>query len=118
MIIERNGLSYEYVTYNNRWTIHGHAFIDNAISAFVAQDIKQEFKFVVTYQETVLDINAKVCVFQKGKTDKFISFGCVLVMSNPKLSDLVPDRCEYNELTEIQKRRYFVEGYIVEGYID
>jgi len=117
MIIERNGISYEYVTYNNRWTIHGHGFIDNLISSFIAQDIGQNFRFVITYQEDQINIDAKICVSQMGLR-KFISFGCVMASAQPQLSSLCPDEREFNELTEVQKRRYFVEGYIVEGYID
>lgn len=117
MIIERNGISYEYVTYNNRWTIHGHGYIDNLISAFIAQDIGQEFKFEVTYQETPLNINARICVFQAGVDNKFIPFGCVMAAAQPKLISMCPDKRYYNELTHIQQRRYFAEGYIAEDYI-
>lgn len=116
--ITKNDITYEYVRYNNRWTIHSHAYVDNQISKLVAQDPLKEFAFVVTYQETLTSCDAKICIFQPGLKGSLIPFGCVQASALANLDNFRPDKCYYNELTNIQKRRYFVEDYIVEGYID
>lgn len=112
-----NGITYQYITYNNRYSQPWQYVADNLISKFIAQDINQEFAFVVTYQCTKTIADARICVYQPG-LKKLIPFGCVMASAQPKLDSLCPQETEVNELTDVQKRRYFVKGYIVEGYID
>lgn len=116
MIKEKNGIRYEYITYNNRWSLPWQFYVDNLISAFIAQDIGQEFMFVVTYQCTHITADAQICVYLAG-LKKMIPFGCVMASQRTKLSDLSPQEREFNELTDVQKRKYFEDQYIAEGYI-
>ena len=105
MIKTVNGLTYEYVTTLNRWIYPGSAFVERLVSKFIAQDIGQLYKFVVTYEETLLACDAKICVFQAG-VSKLIPFGCVQASAQPNLASLRPTISDISELTEEQRIKY------------
>lgn len=112
----RNGQTYEYIRYENRYTYPWQYYVDNLISAFISQDVNKEYAFVVNYRCNLITADALICVYQPGRT-KMIAFGCVLASAQAVLSSLRPQECEPVELTESQKLKYFADGYITPGYV-
>lgn len=93
MIKTVNGITYEYVTRQNRWIYPSSQAVDRLISEFIAQDIGQLYKFVITYQETLLTCDALICVYKAGDQGKLIPYGCVQASARPTLAALIPLDC-------------------------
>lgn len=107
---------YQYIRYNNRYSLWWQYYVDNLISALIVQDTDKDHAFVITYQCTLLSADAAIEVYLVGKKN-LIYCGTVMASARARLKDLRPDKCEEGELTETQKIKYFADDYIQEGYI-
>lgn len=120
-IMDFNGMKYEYVRYNNKYSLPWQFYVDNLISYFISQDVNKDYAFVVTYQCTAVVADAIICVFQPGR-NKLIPFGCVKATAKADLFSLRPQCASAEEveqeLTPTQVLRYFAEGYVDEGYVE
>ncbi len=116
MIINKgNGLIYEYVTRNNRWTRPSSGFIETFVNRFISEDIGQNYMFVVTYTENSVVCDATICVYRPDVVlGKMIPLGCVSAL-NAKLSDLIAS-CPIPEPSPIPGAHYYVPGYYEQNY--
>ncbi len=121
MIIDRGGLKYERITYNNRWIYPTNSFIDNVISKFISADSTQEYKFVITYFETIATCDATICVYKPDpRIGKLIPLGCASAHSTlqhvlDSAVICIEDDGEGGVLPP-QQNGYYVLGYYNPGY--
>jgi hypothetical protein len=120
MIIDKDGLKYEYVTFNNKVTTPASEPIMQRVSNFISQDLGLDYKFVVTFAESIKNTQARILVYkplpQRGILH-LLGEATVTLLSGASLADILCNPFQIpGEPQPSVESIYYVEDYYVEDY--